>query len=80
VAGSCKRGTEPSGSIRCGEFLDLLRTGNLLKKDSAAVSKYIESTGKFKFGSGVLDGTLFIGLKNYCKKRCNTKIRNRFIT
>ena len=27
VAGSCKRGNEHSGSIKCGEFLDLLRTG-----------------------------------------------------
>jgi len=22
VAGTCKRGNEPSGSIKCGEFLD----------------------------------------------------------
>ena len=25
VAGSCERGNEPSGSIKCGEFLDYLR-------------------------------------------------------
>jgi hypothetical protein len=24
VAGSCKHGNEPSGSIKCGEFLDSL--------------------------------------------------------
>ena len=35
MAGSCDCGNEPSGSIKCGEFLDLLRTGWLLKKDSA---------------------------------------------
>jgi hypothetical protein len=26
VAGSCKCGNEPSDSVKCGEFLDLLRT------------------------------------------------------
>ena len=25
--GTCEWGNEPSGSIRCGEFLDFLRTG-----------------------------------------------------
>jgi len=24
---SCRSGNEPSGSIKCGEFLDLLQTG-----------------------------------------------------
>jgi len=27
VAGTCECGNEPSGSIKCREFLDLLRTG-----------------------------------------------------
>jgi hypothetical protein len=27
VAGTCECGNEPSGSIKCGEFLDNLRTG-----------------------------------------------------
>ena len=31
--------SEPSGSIKCGEFLDWLRIGYLLKKDSAPWSK-----------------------------------------
>jgi len=35
VAGTCKHGNEPSGSIKCGEFLDYLRTSELLKKDCA---------------------------------------------
>jgi hypothetical protein len=26
AAGTCKRGNKPSGSIKCGEFLDWLRT------------------------------------------------------
>ena len=39
VAGTCEYGNEPSRSIKCGEFLDYLRTGWLLKKDSAPWSK-----------------------------------------
>jgi hypothetical protein len=34
VAGSCKHGNEPSGSIRFGEFLDYLIDCKLLEKDS----------------------------------------------
>jgi len=41
VAGTCECGDEPSGSIKCGKFLDWLRTGYLLKKDSALWSKGI---------------------------------------
>ena len=32
-------GNEPSGSVKCGEFLDQLQTSSLLKKDSAQWSK-----------------------------------------
>ena len=39
MAGNCDCGNEPSGSIICGEFLDSLKTGWLLKNDSAACSK-----------------------------------------
>jgi hypothetical protein len=35
VAGCCVYGDEPSGSIKCGEFLEKLRTFKLLRKDSA---------------------------------------------
>ena len=28
-------GNQPSGSIKCGEFLDQLKTGQILKKDCA---------------------------------------------
>jgi hypothetical protein len=35
VAGSCECGNEPSDSRKCGEFFYWLRTGYLLKKDSA---------------------------------------------
>ena len=39
MAGTCEWVNEPSGSIKCGEFLDYVRTGLLLKKDSAPWSK-----------------------------------------
>jgi hypothetical protein len=39
VAGTCECGNEISGSMKCGEFLELLQTGLLLKKDSASCSK-----------------------------------------
>ena len=39
VADSCKCGNEPSGSIKCREFLDQSRSGYILKKDSAAWRK-----------------------------------------
>ena len=32
MTGTCKRCNETSGSIKCGEFLDWLRTNKLLKK------------------------------------------------
>jgi hypothetical protein len=32
VAGTCVCGNEHSGSVKYGEFLDWLRTGQLLKK------------------------------------------------
>ena len=40
MAGTCELGNEPSGCIKCGEFLDKLRTGSLLK-DSAPWSKQV---------------------------------------
>ena len=39
VADACECGNEPSGSVKCGEFLDQLQTSQLLKKDSAPWSK-----------------------------------------
>jgi hypothetical protein len=39
--GSFKSGDEPSGSIKCGNFLGYLKTGQLGKKDlTHGVSKY----------------------------------------
>ena len=40
VAGTCECGNESSGSIKRGEFLDWLRTGQLIRKDSAPRSKH----------------------------------------
>ena len=39
VADVCECGNEPSGSVKCGEFLDQLQTTQLLEKDSAPWSK-----------------------------------------
>ena len=39
MAGTCECGNEPSGFMKSGEFLDWLKTGWLLKKDSAPQSK-----------------------------------------
>jgi len=39
VVGTCKNSSEPSGSIKCGEILDYVRTGYLLKKGSGPWSK-----------------------------------------
>ena len=39
MAGACEYGNELSGSLKCGEFLEWMRTGQLLK-DSAPWSKY----------------------------------------
>ena len=41
------RGNEPSGSIKCGEFIDQLRTGQLLKKDCAPWSKCISQNSPY---------------------------------
>ena len=41
VAGTCECGNEPSGSKKCGEILDQLKTGQFLKKDSAPWSEEI---------------------------------------
>jgi hypothetical protein len=40
VAGSCELGNEPSGSIKCGKFLDLPRNYQLFNKDSALWSQF----------------------------------------
>ena len=39
MAGSYTGDNEHPGSIKCGEFLDYLRNGQLLKKDSAPWSQ-----------------------------------------
>ena len=37
MAGTCKYGNEPSGPLKRNVFLDWLRTGWLLNKDSASL-------------------------------------------
>ena len=41
MADTCECDNEPPGSIKCGEFLDRLRTEQLLKKDFAAWRNYL---------------------------------------
>ena len=40
VADACECDNEPWGSVKCGEFLDQLKTSQLLKKDFAPWTKY----------------------------------------
>ena len=39
MEGFCKSGNDPSGSVKCGEFLDYLINFELLKKALAPLSK-----------------------------------------
>ena len=57
VAGTCEFGNEPSGSIKCGEFLDQLQAGQLLKKDSAAWNNRLPGT-KIYYASTEMSGTI----------------------
>ena len=41
VADVCESGNEPSGSVKCREFLDYLQSSQLLKKDCAPWSKEV---------------------------------------
>ena len=41
VTETCECGNEPSGSVKCGEFLDQRQTSQILKKDSAPCSKEV---------------------------------------
>ena len=43
MLGTCECGNEPLSSIKCGEFLDYLKTSWLLKKDCVQWSKYIST-------------------------------------
>ena len=47
VAGTCECGNEPSGSIKFGEFLDQLQTGQLLEKDCAVWSEQVSNCYKY---------------------------------
>ena len=48
MAGTCKRSNESLGSIKCGEFLDYVKTSQLLK-DSALWSKLISNPSPTHF-------------------------------
>ena len=52
VADACECGNEPWGSVKCEEFLDQLKTCQLLKEDSAPWSKK-KSEGVFLHVSSI---------------------------
>ena len=41
VAGSCECGNEPSGSVKCGEFLDKLRTCLFVSQEGLRVMELV---------------------------------------
>ena len=47
VADACECGNELWGSVKFGEFLDQLQTSQLLKKDSAPWSEYVNKWSVF---------------------------------
>ena len=62
VADGCECCNEPSGSVKCGEFLDQLQTSQLLKKDSAPWSEYVSKSQKRvepKVDESVLNPTMY---------------------
>ena len=46
MAGTCECGNELLDSIKCGQFLEWLRTSQLLKKGSAPYSKKVSKCVK----------------------------------
>jgi hypothetical protein len=44
AAGSCEKGNEPSGSTKRGEFIEWLRTCELIREDSAPVKRLISQS------------------------------------
>jgi hypothetical protein len=47
LGGICECGNEPSGSIKCEEFLDYMRSGQLLKMVSSPWSNYVSKVQYF---------------------------------
>jgi hypothetical protein len=69
--GTCKCGSEPSGSVKCGEFIDQLRTCQLLKKDLMSMVPYILVTYKFHCKSDEMHTDFFTySLLNYICSTC----------
>ena len=72
VADTCECGNEPSGSIKCEDILDYLKTGQVLTKDQS-VSLHIQP----KYETSALNFTVFWELKNiiYLKMGQDHQIR-----
>ena len=68
VTEACECGNEPSGSVKCGEFLDQLQTSQLLKK-SAPWSKCRSHTTSSRFGYIVINDCRILNTYNGFKKK-----------
>jgi len=80
VAGACECGNAPSGSIKCGEFLDWLRTGQLLRKDSAPWSKLQIEVVSLFFNISFLDAFVTELRTKTVSRKClsvRPSVRNR---
>ena len=65
VADACECGNEPSGSVKCGEFLDQLQTSQLLKKDFAPWIDYYYYLLQLNFQSLAVVLTLVTSKNKY---------------
>ena len=69
VADACECSNEPSGSVKCGEFLDQLQISQLLEKDSAPRSKYCSRGVPTAFFPNIAPSSLFT-TKSLCLIVC----------
>ena len=68
IGSTCECGNEPSGSIKCGGFLDQLKTGQLLKEDSG-VRKCIYIASEIMSRNTVrIHSNSYQDPQNYCPK------------
>ena len=70
VAGSCKRGNEPSGSVKCGEFLDCSAPGSFPRSTLLhGVRKYVRIPVAAQ-SKACVSGRLQAGIAGSNRARC----------
>ena len=78
VVDACECGNELPGSLKCGEFLDQLQTSQLLKKDSATWSKYLNimdwRINIYCVGIGDCKSACYKCLAAMCVGNCNPQL------